>query len=112
MTVKYSNSLTTLFGFANSSNSGYFEAAATFDLGNGFSLAPHAGYQSVAGNSSYSYTDFSLTGAKDFGNGWVVTLAAIGTDTKSIGGVKAYASPVNGKDMGAATAVLGVKKTF
>ena len=46
-TLKYSHSVTTLFGFGNSKNSGYLEAAATFDLGSGFGITPHIGYQRV-----------------------------------------------------------------
>ena len=117
-TVKYSHSVTPLFGFGNSKNSGYLEAAATFDLGSGFGITPHVGYQRVAGsvggvsNSSlYSYTDYSLTGAKDFGNGITVTLAVLGTSTKSVPGSYPYVSPDN-KNLGRTTAVLGVKYTF
>lgn len=117
-TLKYSHSVTTLFGFGNSKNSGYLEAAATFDLGSGFGITPHIGYQRVAGtvggvsNSSvFSYTDYSLTGAKDFGNGLAVTLAFVGTSTKSVPGTYAYAS-LDNKNLGRATAVLGVKYSF
>lgn len=116
-TVKYSHALTTLFGTGGSKNSGYLEAAATFDLGNGFGITPHVGYQRVAGsnagvsNKVFSYTDYSLTGAKDFGNGIVVTLAVVGTSTKSVPGSYAYASP-DGKNLGRSGAVLGVKYTF
>ena len=117
-TVKYSHSVTSLFGFGDSKNSGYLEAAATFDLGNGFGITPHVGYQRVAGSvggvsnrSLYSYTDYSLTGAKDFGNGLTATLALVGTSTKSVPGSYAYVSP-DGKNLGRTTAVLGVKYTF
>jgi uncharacterized protein (TIGR02001 family) len=116
-TVKYSHAVTTLFGFGSSKNSGYIEAAATFDLGDGWGIVPHVGYQRVAGtnngtaNSLYSYSDFSLTGTKDFGNGIVVSLAAIGTSTKSVPDSYPYVSPDN-KNLGKATAVLGVKYTF
>ena len=110
-TVKYSHAVTTLFGFDKSRNSGYLEAAATFDVGGGISITPHVGYQKVRNNSDFSYTDYSVTGSKDF-SGFVVSLAFVGTDTKSINGVRAYASPVNGKDTGRATVVLGVKTTF
>jgi len=108
-TVKYSNAVTTLFGFQDSRNSGYLEAVANFDVGSGFSVAPHLGYQHVTGSTNHdaSYTDYSLTGSKDFGNGWVISLAAIGTNAK----LDTYASP-SGKNLGRATAVLGVKKTF
>ena len=110
-TVKYSHAVTTLFGFDKSRNSGYLEAAASFDVGSGFSITPHIGYQKVRGNSDFSYTDYSVTGSKDF-SGFVVSLALVGAETKSIGGVKAYASPANGKDLGRSTVVLGVKTTF
>jgi uncharacterized protein (TIGR02001 family) len=117
-TVKYSHSITTLFGTGGSKNSGYLEAAATFDLGNGFGITPHVGYQHVAGHSDsgvsnavFSYTDYSLTGAKDFGNGIVVTLAVVGTSTKDVPGSYAYVSP-SGKNLGRTGAVLGVKYTF
>jgi uncharacterized protein (TIGR02001 family) len=116
-TVKYSHAVTTLFGFGSSKNSGYLEAAATFDLGNGWGIAPHVGYQRVAGtnsgvaNSLYSYTDYSVTGTKDLGSGFVISLTAVGTHTKSVPGSYAYASPDN-KNLGKATAVLGVKYTF
>jgi len=116
-TIKYSHSVTTLFGTGESRNSGYIEAAATFDLGSGFALTPHVGYQRVAGtnngvsNSVFSYTDYSLTAVKDFGNGLSVSLAAIGTSTKDVPGSYAYVSP-DGKNLGRTTAVLGVKYTY
>ena len=116
-TVKYSHAVTTLFGFGSSKNSGYLEAVANFDLGNGWGVAPHVGYQRVAGtnngaaNSLYSYTDYSLTGTKDLGNGIIISLAAVGTHTKSVPGSYAYVSS-DGKNLGKATAVLGVKYSF
>jgi uncharacterized protein (TIGR02001 family) len=116
-TAKYSHSVTTLFGFGDSRNSGYLEAAATFDLGSGFSIAPHVGYQKVAKNSSYSYTDYSITGSKDFGDSLVLSLAVVGTSTKTVNGNPgnyAYYSPDanDPKNLGKATVVLGLKKTF
>jgi len=45
-------------------------------------------------------------------SGFVLSAAIIGADTKTIGGVKAYASPANGKDLGRAGLVVAVKKTF
>ena len=116
-TIKYSHALTTLFGTGGSKNSGYFEAAATFDLGSGFGITPHVGYQRVAGsnggvsNSVFSYTDYALTGAKDFGHGITATLAIVGTSTKSVPGSYAYVSP-DGKNLGRTAAVVGVKYTF
>ena len=80
ITAKYSHSTTNLFGFADSKGSGYFDITASFDLGDGLTLAPHIGHQRVAGagNSVYSYTDYSITLSKDF-SGIVPSIAVIGT---------------------------------
>ena len=108
-TLKYSSSTGNLFGFAGSKGSSYLDLTATYDLGEGLSLAPHLGYQSVkgTGNSKYSYTDYALTLAKDMGNGLAVSTAVIGTDaTKG-----SYVSPA-GKQLGKAGIVVGLKYTF
>jgi uncharacterized protein (TIGR02001 family) len=110
-TVKYSHSVTTLFGTGNSKNSGYLEASATYELA-GLSITPHLGYQSVAKNGDYSYLDYSLTVGKEVVKGLTLTGAIVGADTKSINGVKAYASLANGKDLGKAAVVLGAKYAF
>ena len=112
-TLKYSHSVTNLFGFTDRKNSGYLELSATFDMG-GFAVTPHLGYQKVAKNSPYSYTDYSLTVSKDV-SGFVLSAALVGTDTKMIAGTPAtpaYFYAPTGKDLGKAGLVLGVKKTF
>lgn len=108
-TLKYSHALTNTFGFANSKNSGYLDLSATFDVGNGFTLVPHIGHQRIAGtgNSNYSYTDYSLTLTKDFGNGLAVSAAVIGTDAAD--GV--YVTPA-GKNTGKNGVVVGLKYSF
>jgi uncharacterized protein (TIGR02001 family) len=111
-TLKYSHSVTNLFGFSDSKNSGYLDLSATFDVGGGFSLAPHVGYQRVSHNSDFSYTDVSLTLSKEFVKGLTGSLALVATDTKDIGGVKAYASPANGKNLGRTGVVAGIKYAF
>jgi len=109
-TVKYSHALTRLFGTANSKNSGYLEAAATFDVGGGFSVTRHIGYQHVAHNSNFTYTDYALTGSHDW-FGLSFSLSYVGTTTKDINGTPAYLSPDN-KNLGRSSLVVGVKKTF
>lgn len=109
-TVKYSHSVTNLFGFSDSKNSGYLDATASFDVGGGIMLAPHIGYQKVSGNSDFSYTDFSLGVSKDF-SGLVVSATAVYADVKKIGGVPAYVSP-KGKNLGKTGLVLGIKYNF
>jgi uncharacterized protein (TIGR02001 family) len=104
-TLKYSHSVTNLFGVADSKNSYYLDLSASFDLGGGLMLAPHLGYQKVKNTSGASYTDYALTISKDF-NGLVPSLAIVGTDNDN------YLSPVNGKNLGKAGVVLGLKYNF
>jgi uncharacterized protein (TIGR02001 family) len=104
VTAKYSQSTGNLFGFANSSSSGYFDLSATFDLGEGFSLVPHIGHQSVKNSSKFDYTDYSLAISKEYA-GLSFTGAIIGADTN------AYVGPSN-KNLAKSGLVLTVKKTF
>ena len=108
-TLKYSHSLTDTFANTDSKNSYYLDLSASFDLGGGLMLTPHIGYQKIKGPFSDpgSYTDYALTLSKDF-SGIVVSGALVGTDAdKSF-----YSSPVNGKELGKTTLVLGVKYNF
>lgn len=119
VTAKYSHSLTSLFGTGDlasgtkSKGSGYFELAASFDVGAGVTVTPHLGYQHVAHFSAASYTDYSVTAAKDMA-GFSWSAALVGTDTKNVPGNPngyAYYSP-SGKNLGRTALVLAVKKTF
>jgi len=108
-TFKVSYAFSNLFGTAKSDGSVYYDLSATFDLGSGYSVVPHVGRQEIAGpgtNKDYSYTDYSVTLAKDLGKGLSATIAAVGTDGK------ASLYKVNGRQLEAATVVLGVKYTF
>lgn len=102
--IKYSHSLTNLFGFADSEKSGYIDIGANLDVGNGYTVNLHAGHQKVKNNSPFSYTDWKVGVTKDFG---VVTgaIAVIGTDTDN------YVGP-NGKDLGKNRLVATVSKVF
>ncbi len=83
VTAKYSRSLGNFVANASSEGSQYLEVAATFDLGNGFSLTPHIGRQTIPNQStSADYTDYSLSLGKDFGKGISASLSAVGTDAK------------------------------
>ena len=106
-TLKYSHAISNLFGVANSKNSYYVDLSGTFDLGGGYSLVPHVGYQSVKNNAPASYTDYSLTLGKDLGNGLSATAALVGTDAdKSV-----YYTPA-GKFTGKSGLVVGLKYAF
>ena len=104
VTAKYSYSTTNLFGFTNSKGSGYVDVSASFDLGDGYSLAPHVGYQEVKHNSAASYTDYSLLLSKEVG-GFLLSGGVAGTDNKT------YVSPA-GKNLGKAGVLVSVKKSF
>jgi uncharacterized protein (TIGR02001 family) len=113
-TLKYSRSLTTLFGTGNSKGSNYLDLSAGFDVGNGVIITPHIGYQHVRNNGLYSYTDYSLTVGKDI-HGFLLSGGIVGTDTKKVPGNNlddlAYPSP-DKDDLGKASLFIGVKKTF
>ena len=106
-TLKYSHAISNLFGFADSKNSYYVDLSGTFDLGSGFSLVQHVGYQSVKNNSAFSYTDYALTLGKDLGNGLSATAALIGTDADKA----LYVTPA-GKFTGKTGLVVGLKYAF
>ena len=107
-TAKYSHAISNLFGFGDSKNSYYLDLSANFDLGSGYTLTPHVGRQSVKNNSGASYTDYSLTLAKDLGNGLSASLMLVDTNNDT------YSSGVaNGsKNLGKSGAVVGLKYTF
>jgi uncharacterized protein (TIGR02001 family) len=121
--VKFSYSVSPIFGFANSSGSYYPDLTVNYDTGVwGLSLNAHVGYQYVAGNvqgtpnttnsSLYSYTDWKLGVTKDLGGGLSLAAAYIDTNaTKSSAGAYSYASPT-GKNLGGATGIVSLTKTF
>ncbi len=108
-TAKYSHALTNLFGNPNSKDSYYVDLSAAFDLGNGYTLTPHVGYQSVKNSPQLSYTDYSVALGKDLGNGLSVMASLVGTDADK--SLSAFTTP-NGKFTGRTGAVVGLKYTF
>jgi uncharacterized protein (TIGR02001 family) len=105
VTAKYSRSMTNLFGTVNSKNSGYLDLSATFDAGNGWSIVPHIGSQTI--KNAYTYTDYSFTVNKDI-DGLVLSAAIIGTNKKNF-----FFLPGTGnKDLGKSNLVLAIKKNF
>ncbi|HVZ42596.1 MAG TPA: TorF family putative porin [Ramlibacter sp.] len=106
-TLKVSYAFSNLFGFASSSGSYYADLSANFDLGGGWTVTPHIGYQDVVHNSAFSYTDYSVTVGKDFGNGLSASVALVGTDNSN------YVGPAPGlKNLGRTGVVAGLKYTF
>jgi uncharacterized protein (TIGR02001 family) len=108
-TAKYSHSLSDVFGNPNTKNSYYLDLSANFDLGDGYTLTPHVGRQSFKNNSQISYNDYSLTLAKDLGNGLAVTGALVDTNADKSQAV--YKTPA-GKFTGKSGVVVGLKYSF
>jgi uncharacterized protein (TIGR02001 family) len=107
-TLKYSHAVTNVFGNVDSKNSYYLDLSAVFDVA-GFAVTPHVGYQKVKGpnDTPATYTDYSVTVAKEVAKGLTVSLAVIGTDAEDAW----YVTP-SGKFLGKTTAVLGAKYNF
>lgn len=102
--IKYSHSLTNLFGTADSKQSGYIDIGANIDLTNGFVLNLHAGHQKVRHNDAVSYSDYKIGVTKDFGVA-SVSLSYVKANTQG------YLSP-SGENLGKSAALLAVSKTF
>ena len=95
LTAKYSRSFTNLFGVPDSVGSGYIEVAGVYTLeGPAVDLSAHYGKQTVAGtgNDIYTYSDYNVKAAKDFG-GYTFALML----SKLKGSTSGAANPYAGK---------------
>jgi uncharacterized protein (TIGR02001 family) len=69
-TLKYSYAVSNLFGFTDSSGSGYADLSASYTLeGPDVTLGAHYGHQSIDGsaNDGWGYSDYKVSASKDFG---------------------------------------------
>jgi uncharacterized protein (TIGR02001 family) len=117
--VKVNYSLTTIFGFANSTGSYYPDLTLNYDTGVwGITANGHVGYQYIAGNQSgsassnnsiYTYTDWKLGLTKDFGGGLSAAIAYVGTNAKNAGYLQTWSG---GKNTGKSGGLISLTKTF
>ena len=109
VTAKYSRSLGNFVANANSAGSQYLEVAASFDVGNGFSITPHLGRQTIPNQtaSAGDYTDYALTVNKDLGNGLSASLTLLGTDAKD-----AFYKVAPIDNLGKSSLLVGLKYSF
>jgi uncharacterized protein (TIGR02001 family) len=104
VTAKYSRSSGNLFGFADSSGSGYLDLSASYDLEDaGISLGAHYGKQTVANNSASDYTDYNFSVSKEIG-GYGFSVMYSKTDLTSI--------DPQGNDLGKGALVLAISKSM
>ena len=113
-TAKYSYALSNLFGAYDTTTkkdtkgSTYLDLSATFDMGEGYSLVPHIGRQTIK-NSANSYTDIALTLNKDLGDGLSASASAISTSVKDNA---FYLSTASNYNTAKNAVVLGLKYSF
>jgi uncharacterized protein (TIGR02001 family) len=107
VTVKYSHALTDTFGNMDSKGSGYLDVSASFEIADGWMLAPHVGHQKIKGplSGAATYTDYSLTLSKSFG-ALTPSIAVVGTDAD-----KGFYT-VKDKFLGKSGVVVGLKYAF
>jgi len=104
--IKYSQSVTNLFGVPNSKNSGYVDLWTSIPLTDKLALGLHAGHQSIQNNSQLSYTDWKVGLSQDFFD-VSFTLGVVGTNASKT----LYVTP-DGKFTGKTSLVLSASKTF
>ena len=112
--LKYSRSLGDFLGNIDSSGSQYLDLNGTFPVSDGLNLTAHVGRQTIpnqgATGNAGDYTDWSLSLAKDFGNGLVATVTAGGTNAAK--GPGSFYRDMKGRDLGRNYGLVGVKYSF
>ena len=112
VTFKVNQSMGDFLGNANTNGSRYYDLSATFDLGDGYTLVPHAGRQTLPNlNNTADYSDYALTLAKDMGNGLVLSVAAV-TTTGGAFYLNQGAPAGDAKSISKSAAVIGLKYSF
>jgi uncharacterized protein (TIGR02001 family) len=104
--MKYSQSVTTLFGFAGSKRSTFTEANWSGEIAKGLTANAHLARQTVRANGAFSYNVFKLGLTWDMGQGWNLGGYFKGTDADD----KFYT--VLGREWSAERLVVFVSKTF
>ena len=121
--VKFSYSVSPIFGFANSTGSYYPDLTVNYDTGVwGLALNGHVGYQYVSNTQTlsgvsynFSYTDWKLGITKDFGGGLSGNISYVGTTNPQAAGSYLWSVPSsNGtsKSAGQSGGLISLTKTF
>ena len=113
LTLKYSYAVTDYFSLPNSDGSSYLDLSANYDLGDGWGINGHVGHLWLQNYSVGDYTDWKLGVTKDIG-GFVIGLSYVDTNADKTFYTSSPAMHSGGdtKNLGRATAVLSVSKTF
>ncbi len=109
--LTYSYTPTDFFSAPDSKGTWYLDASKTFDLGNGWGLVGHVGYQKLKnqvdmdGDDISHYVDYKLGVTKAIA-GWELALSAVGASRDD------WLPTKNGHPSGRLGVVFGVSKTF
>jgi uncharacterized protein (TIGR02001 family) len=106
--AKYYHATSDFFSAPGTKNSSYVDFAYATDLGDGWGLNAHVGYQKVKSWPAPwgKVTDYKLGVTKDL-SGYVVGASYISTNRKNV-----FFDPTSGKDIGKGALVLSVSKSF
>ena len=115
--AKYSYAISDFFGIDDSKGSWYLEGNGTYDLGNGFGLVGHVGYQRLRKNARIlemgqtsladNIVDWKVGATYDL-SGWIFGAAYVGTNRDLTGGTAALSN----RNLSNGTVVVSVSKTF
>ena len=117
VSVKYSHSISDFFGIDDSKNSWYLEANGSYDIGNGFGLVGHLGYQKLKKNAriiemgsttlTSSVTDWKVGVTYDL-SGFILGASYVGTNRDLTGGT----ASLTNRNISNGTVVVSVSKSF
>ncbi len=107
LSLKYSHTLTNLFGVADSKNSGYLDLSANYEFVPNWLLNAHIGHQRVDGHSALSYTDYKLGVTKNLDKGFSLALAYYDTDAD-----RPLYTNLDDRFVGRSTVILAINKAF
>jgi uncharacterized protein (TIGR02001 family) len=115
--LKYSHAVSDFFGATDSKNSYYIDGSVSVDLGNGFGIVGHVGYQKLKGGARVteigstaledSIVDYKLGITYDL-SGWALGAAYVATNRDLTGGTAAQSN----RNISNGTVLVSVGKTF
>lgn len=103
--AKYSHGVSDFFGIPDSRNTYYLEAAADFDLGNGWGLGAHVGYQKLRNDAYKGYIDYAVGVTKDI-HGWELGAKVVTTNKPD------WYQTSQGRDAGRTGIVVSLARAF
>jgi uncharacterized protein (TIGR02001 family) len=115
--AKYYYAVSDFFGAPDSDGSAYLDLGFAYDLGNGFGVNAHVGYQwleggaqaaQINGSTPDSITDYKIGATYAVDGGWVLGAAYVGTNRDYSFGTAA----VSGKNISDGTLVVSIGKSF